>query len=122
LLNGDESAKLAGETAGLKRIGAEKAMKFNIEIDCTPEEARRLVGLPDVTPLHDIYLDRVKELMSKGITPDMVEAMVKNWVPMGESGLNMLQSMFGQFGGGLMRGARKPDDNADEKPARGRKN
>ena len=43
-------------------------MKFNIEIDCTPEEARRLVGLPDLEPLHDIYLDRVKELMAKGIS------------------------------------------------------
>ena len=51
-------------------------MKFNIEIDCTPEEARRLFGLPDLEPLHDIYLDRVKELMAKGITPDLVQSMV----------------------------------------------
>ena len=97
-------------------------MKFNIEIDCTPEEARRLIGLPDLAPLHDIYLGRVKEMMAKGITPDMVEAMVKNWVPMGESGLNLVQSMLGQFGGGLMRGTRKPDEDGPEKPARGRKN
>ena len=96
-------------------------MKFNIEVDCTPEEARRLVGLPDLSSLHDIYLDRVKDLMAKGITPEMVEAMVKNWVPMGESGLNLVQSMLGQFGGGLMRGARKADDSSDEKPARGGK-
>ena len=96
-------------------------MKFNIEIDCTPEEARQLFGLPDLTPLHDIYLDRVKGLMAKGITPDMVEAMVKNWVPMGESGLNLVQSMLGQFGGGLMRGARKPAESDESKPARGRK-
>lgn len=96
-------------------------MKFNIEVDCTPEEARRLFGLPDLAPLHDIYLGRVKELMANGITPDMVEAMVKNWVPMGESGLNLVQSMLGQFGGGLMRGTRKSDDGSDDKPARGRK-
>ena len=73
-------------------------MKFNIEIDCTPEEARRLFGLPDLEPLHDIYLDRVKELMAKGITPDMVQSMVKTWVPMGESGLGLVQSLLGQFG------------------------
>ncbi len=96
-------------------------MKFNIEIDCTPEEARRLVGLPDLEPLHDIYLSRVKELMAKGITPDMVEAMVKTWVPMGESGLGLVQSLLGQFGGGLMGSARKPADSDDDKPARGRK-
>lgn len=95
-------------------------MKFNIEIDCTPEEARRLVGLPDLQPLHDIYLNRVKELMAKGITPEMVQTMVKNWVPMGEGGLGMLQSLMSQFGGGLMGGASKSSD-SDDKPARGRK-
>src|SRR3546814_15190456 len=77
-------------------------MKFHIEIDCTPEEARRLFGLPDLEPLHEIYLNRVKELMAKGITPDMVPAMVKGWAPMVESGLNLVQSLPGQFGGGLM--------------------
>lgn len=95
-------------------------MKFNIEIDCTPEEARRLVGLPDLEPLHDIYLDRVKELMAKGITPDMVQSMVKSWVPMGESGLGLIQSLMSQFGGGLMSGAGKSAD-ADDKSAKGRK-
>lgn len=101
-------------------------MKFNIEVDCTPEEARRLFGLPDLEPLHDIYLDRVKALMAKGITPDMVETMVKSWVPMGETGLGLVQSLLGQFGGGLMGGARpasaaKDGDKDDNKPARGRK-
>ena len=96
-------------------------MKFHIEIDCTPEEARRLVGLPDLEPLHDIYLDRVKELMAKGITPDMVQSMVKTWVPMGESGLGLVQSLLGQFGGGLMGGAKPTDTTDDDKPAKGRK-
>jgi len=97
-------------------------MKFNIEIDCTPEEARRLFGLPDLEPLHDIYLDRVKELMAKGITPDMVQSMVKTWVPMGGSGLELVQSLLGQFGGGLMGGTSKSagkDD--DDTSAKGRK-
>ena len=28
-------------------------MKINVEVDCTPEEARRAMGLPDLTPIHD---------------------------------------------------------------------
>ena len=95
-------------------------MNFNIEIDCTPEEARRLVGLPDLEPLLEIYLSRVKELMAKGITPDMVQTMVKSWVPMGESGLGLIQSLMSQFGGGLMGGAGKAAD-ADDKSVKGRK-
>ncbi len=97
-------------------------MKFNIEGDCTPEEARRLFGLPDLEPLHDIYLSRVKELMAKGITPEMVQAMVKSWVPMGESGLGLVQSLLGQFGGGLMGAGAKPAPKADpDKTGGGRK-
>lgn len=96
-------------------------MKINVEVDCTPEEARRLFGLPDLEPLHDIYLSRVKELMAKGITPDLVEGMVKNWAPMGEAGLGLVQSLIGQFGGSILGGGKKAA--GDDKPTspRGRK-
>jgi hypothetical protein len=96
-------------------------MKFNIEIDCTPEEARKLFGLPDLEPIHDIYLSRVRELMAKGITPDLVEGMVKSWAPMGEAGLGLVQSMLGQFGSGAMGGSRKTGDDGTDKPRRGPK-
>lgn len=95
-------------------------MKINIEIDCTPEEARRLFGLPDLEPLHAIYLARVEKLMDKGITPDMVETMVKNWVPMGEAGMGLVQSLIGQFGGGLLGGGKKAAE-TDAKPSTTRK-
>lgn len=95
-------------------------MKINIEVDCTPEEARRLFGLPDLAPLHAIYLSRVEKLMDKGITPDMVETMVKNWVPMGEAGMGLVQSLLGQFGGGLLGGGKKGGED-DAKPSSPRK-
>ncbi len=72
-------------------------MKFNVEVDCTPEEVRRLVGLPDLTEVHDAYLDQVKLVMKQGITPDMVEGMVRNWVPMGVAGMDMVKDLIGQF-------------------------
>ena len=28
-------------------------MKFTVEADCTPAEARAFLGLPDITPLND---------------------------------------------------------------------
>jgi hypothetical protein len=89
----------------------ETPMKVSIDVDCTPEEARRLVGLPDLTPLHAVYVGRVEELMKKGITPDIVESMIRNWVPMGESGMNMLSGLMSQFGsltgGGASKTAKK---------------
>ena len=72
-------------------------MKFNIEIDCTPEEARRLVGLPDLAPLHDIYLSKIQSLMEQGISPDMVETMMKNWMPMGQNSIDLFRSVMSPF-------------------------
>src|SRR3546814_19088968 len=93
-----------------------------MEIDCPPGEVRSLVGLHDLGPLHEIHLSLVKGLMAKGITPCMGQAMVKGWVTMGEGGLGLVQSLLGQFGGGLMGGAAKAaDKESGDKPARGRK-
>jgi hypothetical protein len=85
-------------------------MKFNIEVDCTPEEVRRLVGLPDLTSVHDVYLGQVKDVMTKGITPDMVEGMVRNWVPMGGAGVDMVKDFIGQFSGSSIKSKAKKSE------------
>ena len=70
-------------------------MKFNIEIDCTPEEVRRLMGLPDLGGVHDVYLGKIKDAMGKGVSPDMVETLVRNWSPMGDAGVDLVKSFLG---------------------------
>jgi Family of unknown function (DUF6489) len=74
-------------------------MKINLDVDCTPEEARRFLGLPDLSSLHDVYLKRAEEAMSKGFTPDMMDQMVKSWAPMGAAGLDLVQKMVGGLSG-----------------------
>ncbi len=32
-------------------------MKVNVEFDCTPEEARRFLGLPDVSKANEAYAE-----------------------------------------------------------------
>jgi hypothetical protein len=86
-------------------------MKFNIEVDCTPEEVRRLVGLPDLTDVHEAYLGRLKETMAKGITPEMVEGMVRTWLPGGAAGMDFVREMVGGLaGGGAPKGKGKKQD------------
>lgn len=84
-------------------------MKFNIDVDCTPEEVRRLVGLPDLTAVHDVYLDQMKTVMTKGMTPDMLEGMVRNWMPMGGQGVDFVRDLIGQFSS-ASSGAKKKKD------------
>jgi hypothetical protein len=75
-------------------------MKFNIEVDTTPEEVRRLVGLPDLSEVHDVYLERMKAVAEKGITPDMMQQMIRNWVPMGDQSMDFIKSLMGAMAGG----------------------
>lgn len=74
-------------------------MKVTVDIDCTPEEARRFMGLPDLTSLHDAYLDQMRKAMGEGMSADAVKETMKSWGPMSEAGLNMWTQMFTQAGG-----------------------
>lgn len=42
-------------------------MKVQVEIDCTPEEARRFMGLPDVEKANAAYVDGIAKAM-KGVS------------------------------------------------------
>ena len=48
-------------------------MKINVEVDCTPEEARRVMGLPDLTPVHDKYVAAMGDAMDGKAQPEMIE-------------------------------------------------
>lgn len=62
-------------------------MKVNVELDSTPEEMRRVMGLPDLTPVHDAYLRLMTDAISgQAVKPEAVEAMMRSWAPMGEAG------------------------------------
>ena len=66
-------------------------MKVHLEIDCTPEEARRAMGLPDMTPVHERYVAMVQDAMAGQVRP---EAMTRSWAPMSEAGMALWRRMF----------------------------
>ena len=72
-------------------------MKVTVDVDCTPEEARRFLGLPDLTPVHAAYVEKMQKLIGDGITPDMAGDMMKQWGPMTEAGMGMWRSMLEQM-------------------------
>lgn len=82
-------------------------MKFNIEVDTTPEEVRRLVGLPDLSDVHEIYLERMKAVAEKGITADMMQQMIRNWVPMGDQSMDFIKGLMGAMGSSALGGKDK---------------
>ncbi len=75
-------------------------MKFNIEIDCTPEEARKFLGLPDVSAVQERLMIKVETQMSAALKDMASDAMLKTWLPAGMEGFYQMQKAFwAQFGG-----------------------
>lgn len=69
-------------------------MKITINIDCTPEEARRYMGLPDVAPMQEAMLKELQERMMANVTSMQPTEMMKAWLPMGLDGWLDMQKTF----------------------------
>lgn len=78
-------------------------MKVTVDIDCTPEEARRFMGLPDLSSVHAVYLAKMERMIEEGVTSENVESMVRAWSPMGDAGMAMWRQMFEQMSGAARR-------------------
>jgi Family of unknown function (DUF6489) len=66
-------------------------MKIKVDMEMTPEEARALMGLPDLTPLHDEMLKEVRKRMKAAADTSDPEAMLRAWMPMGGQGFEQFQ-------------------------------
>ncbi len=69
-------------------------MKIKINVDCTPEEARAFLGLPDVAPMQRALMEEIGARMSAGLEAMDPETLMKTWMPLGLQGLEQAQKMF----------------------------
>ena len=69
-------------------------MKVNFTIDCTPEEARAFFGRPDLSSVHQVYLDKLKSTIAEGVTPADFEKMTRTWLPGIADGFEQWQKLF----------------------------
>ena len=69
-------------------------MKITMNVDCTPEEARAFLGLPDVKPMQEQLMREVQERMAANIRAMEPEAMLRTWLPATLKGFEQIQEMF----------------------------
>ncbi len=80
-------------------------MKITIDIDCTPQEARQFLGLPDVEALQQALIDQLGTRMSENLAAVDPDQLLKTWLPAGVAGMEQLQKMFfSQLTGGGQTG------------------
>ena len=102
-------------------------MNIRIDIECTPEEARTFLGLPDVKPLQDAVIEQMRQQIPNAATGMDPETLMKTWMPMSLQGLEQMNravwdamntaTRSGGSSGGGQRDQGPEDDDGD--PASG---
>ncbi len=72
-------------------------MKITVDVECTPEEARQFLGLPDVKPMQAAVLAKMEEQMVNAVDALSPEAMLKSWFTVMPQSAEQMQKLFTGF-------------------------
>lgn len=87
-------------------------MKVTIDVDLTPEEARRLMGLPDLEPMQQRLLEQLEKQLASNLAYMDPEMLVKAILPVGAQGLEQFQNLLwglAKTATGGTKGSKKAD-------------
>ncbi|MDP1750714.1 MAG: DUF6489 family protein [Reyranella sp.] len=85
-------------------------MKVNVEVTCSPEEARAFFGLPDIKPMQDRIMGEIEERLKSSLNSMNPEQVFKTWLPASMQGVEQMQQMqqvFWQQLAGIASGTAK---------------
>ena len=92
-------------------------MKVTVDVDLTPEEARRLMGLPDLEPMQQRLLEQLEKQIASNLSYMDPEQLVKSILPMGAQGLEQFQNLLwglAKTATGTAKGAAKATKKSDK--------
>jgi Family of unknown function (DUF6489) len=58
-------------------------MKITLNVDCTPQEARTFLGLPDVTAMNEAMMAEMQSRMKANMAALQPEELMKSWMAFG---------------------------------------
>ena len=70
-------------------------MKAKIEVECTPEEARAFLGLPDVTALNKTLTEEMQVRLKANMAALQPEELMKNWLAFGGQAQEQFMKLMG---------------------------
>jgi hypothetical protein len=86
---------------------AVKPMKIHIDMEMTPEEARKLMGLPDLTRMQEQLTAEMQKRMKAALDTSDPQAMLKAWMPVSAPGLEQFQRFLWDSAKAATAGAAK---------------
>lgn len=69
-------------------------MKVTVNVECSPEEARAFLGLPDVRPMQEALMRDLEQRLRTGMQAMEPENLFRTWLPASMQGAEQLQKMF----------------------------
>lgn len=82
-------------------------MKMTIEIDCTPQEARTFLGLPDVTTLNDHMVAEMKARMDANMALLSPDELMKSWATYGAGAQEQFRKLMTAAAEATLSGAKR---------------
>ena len=82
-------------------------MKVTIDIDCTPEEARAFMGLPDVSAAQQAVVEEWQKQAMAAMSSMDPQTLLKAWMPDGSEGWEQFQNSFWSAMSNATGGAKK---------------
>jgi hypothetical protein len=58
-------------------------LKVKLEVDCSPQEARAFLGLPDVSGLNDHMVQEMKKRLDSNMALVSPDELMRNWMAFG---------------------------------------
>jgi hypothetical protein len=78
-------------------------MKAKIEVECTPQEAREFLGLPDVTALNEILVEEMQTRLKANMDALQPEELMKSWLAFGGQAQEQFMKLMGGAAGATKR-------------------
>jgi hypothetical protein len=83
-------------------------VKIHVDIDCTPDEARTMFGLPDLKPMQQALMGEIEARLMKAMQAMEPDALIKMWLPASVAGIEQWQKfLWSRFTSGREEGEGK---------------
>lgn len=76
-------------------------MKFTVEADCTPAEARAFLGLPDIAPLNEHMVREMQQRLDANIAMLKPDELARTWMAFGGQAQDQFMRLMSAAAGGL---------------------
>ena len=79
-------------------------MKITVNVECSPEEARAFIGLPDVAPLNQMLIAEMTKRAQQNVQLMSPDTMMNAWMSVGVQAQDAFLKLMTSGASGALKG------------------